>query len=183
MTRTHKNQTSLFDKLQAAAPMESAAADSAVRSVSLINEVIEKAALPQSQVADILGISPGRVSQVLNGDGNVRISTLAKFLRAAGFDLELSARKVPLNPPHESENPRFNYVTHKRVTYASDDGLRQGEVVELSESHPSTHLAVEYSSVRNVETGAHESVPAPTPQEPTLLRTTVTIEERPHADA
>ncbi|MEU1594532.1 helix-turn-helix transcriptional regulator [Streptomyces sp. NPDC005708] len=46
------------------------------------------------ELSSLLGVSEGAVSQVLNGDGNIRISTLARYLRAMGFEPRLSADPV-----------------------------------------------------------------------------------------
>lgn len=59
---------------------------------------------PNKDLAKLLGVSEGAVSQVLNGDGNIRISTLARYLRAMGFEARLSADplaggdSLPLSP-------------------------------------------------------------------------------------
>ncbi|WP_019928343.1 helix-turn-helix domain-containing protein [Nocardia sp. BMG111209] len=39
----------------------------------------------QNHIADLLGVTEGRVSQVLNGDGNLTVAALAKYARAYGY--------------------------------------------------------------------------------------------------
>lgn len=56
------------------------------------------------QLAADLDLTEGRVSQVLKGDGNVRISTLARFLRASGFALRIEA--VPVHGVADSGSRR-----------------------------------------------------------------------------
>ncbi|MGW4952143.1 helix-turn-helix domain-containing protein [Streptomyces parvulus] len=51
------------------------------------------------ELSSLLGVSEGAVSQVLNGDGNIRISTLARYLRAMGFEPRLSADSVEGGEP------------------------------------------------------------------------------------
>lgn len=52
--------------------------------------------IDQQALAEVIGVSEGRVSQVLHGDGNVHIATLARYLTALGYEAELTAR--PLAP-------------------------------------------------------------------------------------
>lgn len=74
--------------------IEMAAARACVRAVDLLNRALEAARLRQSDLASTLEVSEGRVSQLLNGDGNVRVTTLARALRAAGYQLRLEADPV-----------------------------------------------------------------------------------------
>lgn len=59
--------------------------------VGLLAEAIEASGSSQREIADALGVTAGRVSQVLSGDGNLYISTLARYLSAMGYQLDLSA--------------------------------------------------------------------------------------------
>lgn len=73
-----------------------AAARLAVKVVRILLGAMRTTAISQKELAKRLNISEGRVSQVLNGDGNVHISTLAKFMRAMDYEVEIVAR--PLRP-------------------------------------------------------------------------------------
>ena len=44
----------------------------------------------QELIAEYLGVTPGRVSQIINGEDDLRLSTLARYLRALGTYLGLS---------------------------------------------------------------------------------------------
>ena len=59
---------------------------------ALMEQVGEASPVKYKDVAAAMGVSAGRVSQILSGDGNVRIATLARFLDACGYELELTAR-------------------------------------------------------------------------------------------
>jgi transcriptional regulator with XRE-family HTH domain len=50
--------------------------------------------LSQRQLADKLQLGESRVSQILNGDGNVQVSTLAKVLRGMGYKIDLVVEPV-----------------------------------------------------------------------------------------
>lgn len=172
MTATRIRRQSLADALDVERPLDAAAAEAAVESVALINEAIVASGLLQSQLARELGITEGRVSQVVNGDGNVRVSTLARFLRASGFELNISA-----SPVNEAASPSEGddvdaihgpvYVAHKIVTCANEDGLWTSDVVEFSDTHPRTRLHEEYTYVHNLRTGESESLPEPVKREAT----------------
>lgn len=70
------------------------AAHAAGDAQALIERAFASSRLTSRDVAAALSISEGRVSQLKNGDGNVRISTLARLLSALGFRLELTMRRV-----------------------------------------------------------------------------------------
>ena len=90
---------SLVDQLRQERPLDAAAARAAVRAGGLMNEAFSKSNLgTRRELADVVGVSEGRISQLLNGDGNVRVSTLARLLKASGFDLELSLAEVDEEP-------------------------------------------------------------------------------------
>ena len=58
---------------------------------SLMDQIVESSSLPQQDVAVRMGVTPGRVSQIVGGDGNVRVATLARLAEAAGFAVSLTA--------------------------------------------------------------------------------------------
>ncbi|MET9301904.1 hypothetical protein ABZX66_21530 [Micromonospora aurantiaca] len=73
-----------------------AAAAAAARIARLVNAGKNASGLTSKEIATKLAITEGRVSQILNGDGNVHIATVARFLRAMGYELSISA--VPVEP-------------------------------------------------------------------------------------
>lgn len=172
MTANRTRRRSLAEELEVEMPLDAAAAKAAVESVALINSVVEDAGLLQSELAKALGLTEGRVSQVLNGDGNVRVSTLARFLRAAGYDLDIAATPVA-KPAAEFDDEDATdgpvYVAYKTVTCFSEDRLFTSDVVEFSDTHPNARLHEEYIYVQNLHTGESESLPEPIKREPALV--------------
>lgn len=97
--------------------------------------------IDQKALAELVGVSEGRVSQVLNGDGNVHIATLARYLSALGYELELVAKPVvpearPLKlkgrrregrGPAQPKRVTYNYQLHTE----RESGVGQ-DVIELS---------------------------------------------------
>ncbi|MFD8914313.1 helix-turn-helix domain-containing protein [Streptomyces sp. NPDC059575] len=62
------------------------------------------------EIADLLGLTESAVSQVLNSDGNVRIATLARYLRAMGYKAS-----VEISPASESSPPIPTPVRRRRA--------------------------------------------------------------------
>lgn len=73
-----------------------AAARLAGQVMRLLEQALDSSGLEQKDLADKLGVTQGRVSQVFNGDGNMRIAAVARYLRALGYETQISA--VPLLP-------------------------------------------------------------------------------------
>ena len=70
----------------------------AARLASLVTGLLEKVEVRSSarrkDVADAMSVTPGRVSQIMSGDGNLRIATLARLLDGFGYELSLTARPI-----------------------------------------------------------------------------------------
>lgn len=58
---------------------------------SLMEQVVAASGATRGEVATAMAVTPGRIAQILDGDGNVRVSTLARVMEAAGADLILVA--------------------------------------------------------------------------------------------
>ena len=167
-----------------------AAARSAVAAVALINRAVDVSGLTQDALSRDLGVTPGRVSQVVNGDGNLRVSTLARFLRAAGYRLRFVAEPAdagidPLPEPARSRRPAgertFRYVAVRTVTTLTDEGVGPERVLQVSVSHPKTILehGGTYELIVDVQTGHIEPGQvafARTPQHPRSRAMTFEVE-------
>jgi transcriptional regulator with XRE-family HTH domain len=105
-----------------------AAADLATQVVSLIHEALIASDLDQKALAAKLGVSEGRISQVVNGDGNLRIAAVARYLRALGYTTSISAQ------PAESGRPQLE-STPGRAHYPVGTWMR------LSAAHATYHAA------------------------------------------
>ncbi|WP_082933058.1 helix-turn-helix domain-containing protein [Mycolicibacterium elephantis] len=71
-----------------------AAADLAGQVMRLLQQALEASELDQKALAEKIGVTQGRVSQVLSGDGNMKIAAVARYLRALGYETQLSASPV-----------------------------------------------------------------------------------------
>jgi len=61
-----------------------------------MNRAREQTGMTYQDLADNLGVSESRIYEILEGDGNVRIATVARVFAALGFSTKL--RIEPLNP-------------------------------------------------------------------------------------
>jgi transcriptional regulator with XRE-family HTH domain len=82
-----------------------AAADLAAQAIDLISRALQASDLDQKALAAKLGVTEGRVSQVVNSDGNLRIAALARYLRALGYNASISAQSAEPDLP-ELATPR-----------------------------------------------------------------------------
>lgn len=73
-----------------------AAAELCMDVVDLLNDVEQLAGIQRKDIAALLDVTAGRVSQVLNGDGNITIAALAKFLHAMGHEAVITHRTLVL---------------------------------------------------------------------------------------
>lgn len=76
-----------------------AAADLAAQVMRILEQALDASGLDQKALAEKLGVTQGRVSQVLNGDGNLRVAAVARYLRALGYETHLSATSLDSGSP------------------------------------------------------------------------------------
>lgn len=108
--------------------------------LKVLHSSLQRSGLTQADLAGRLGIRKSAVNNVLRGDGNVRVSTLAEYLHEAGFELEIKV--VPLGRPREDAVREMHvaWVTRTPVKEGSErsvafkdlDSLTWHEIGELS---------------------------------------------------
>lgn len=93
---TEQFESSLIEEVEAtdAGAQGLAAADLAGQVSRLINAALCESNLDQKDLAEKVGVTPGRVSQVVNSDGNLRIAAVARYMRAMGYELTITATPV-----------------------------------------------------------------------------------------
>jgi len=101
-----EHQNSLVDEYEESdeGAQDLAAASLASQVVDLLHKALKASDLDQKALAAKLGVSEGRISQVVNGDGNLRIAAVARYLRALGYTPSISAQPVEPERP-ELESP------------------------------------------------------------------------------
>lgn len=99
------------------------AAAAAAASVSrLLHAAKAASGLSSKEIATGLAVTEGRVSQVFSGDGNLHIATLARFVRAMGYELKISA--VPI----DKGRPELNLLGRRSRRKAAEEA---GETYEV----------------------------------------------------
>lgn len=134
---TDQSDPTLVDEEQAtdAGAQGLAAADLAGQVMRLLQQALDASELDQKSLAEKLGVTQGRVSQVLNGDGNMKIAAVARYLRALGYETQLTASPVVSGLPVLPREPRRRPA---RVAIGSNRNAVHGtpeEVVETLWSH------------------------------------------------
>lgn len=113
MTKHSKSALSLFDDL-GASPLgarELAASQLTNDALVLLQTALTSTGVTQKQLAEKLGIGESRVSQVVNGDGNLKLSTFARYMRALGYAVTVNVTPVERNIPELSRERRKPVIT------------------------------------------------------------------------
>ncbi|MFD3506768.1 helix-turn-helix domain-containing protein [Nocardia sp. NPDC058666] len=113
--------------------IELAAASATAEVSRLFRWLSTRSGPKQKQIADLLKVSEGRVSQVLNGDGNVTVAALAKYARAYGYTLSLTLT------PIEDGTPSYPQSSHRR---------RRGNARSTDEPVTNRHIADHWVPLR-----------------------------------
>lgn len=114
MTDQHRKPTFIEEEEATDAGAQGlAAADLAAQVLRLLEQALDASGLDQKNLAEKLDVTQGRVSQVLHGDGNMRIAGVARYLRALGYETHLSATPV------EPGRPTLPLATGRRTRSAA----------------------------------------------------------------
>ena len=145
----HENQYDWLDEAQAEPTydVDVAASDLALEMAVILEHAARaRSDISQKALAELLNVTPGRVSQVLNGDGNFHVATIGRYLRALGYRLKVSPVSVDEAAPALKRDSRLeapDMVTHvyKRTVVDADgahDNYHAIRTVEKnSEIYPS----------------------------------------------
>jgi predicted XRE-type DNA-binding protein len=108
MTKESQAALSLFDDLGASpqGARELAASQLTNDALVLLQTALSSTGVTQKQLAEKLGIGESRVSQVINGDGNIKLTTLARYMRALGYAVTVSVTPVERNIPELARERR-----------------------------------------------------------------------------
>ncbi len=69
-----------------------------------IDGILESLNIPRSELADRMGISRGRVSQMLSGERNLTLRTLAAMAWALGYEFDIRLRSMADRAGTPAEN-------------------------------------------------------------------------------
>ncbi|GAB3278395.1 hypothetical protein GCM10027449_18500 [Sinomonas notoginsengisoli] len=150
-----------------------AAARLAVQAAHLLSSAFAaRRDIDQKSLAELIGVSEGRVSQVLHGDGNVHVATLARYLAALGYEIEITAKPVepsaqPLESPRRSsrgvrrrDEQAFRQALHQyKVKVARGWDVRDETL--LVAGHSGTHAPVFLEAPVRVSVGTLQELSQP----------------------
>ena len=117
MTKQSKSALTVFDDL-GASPLgarELAASQLTNDALVLLQTALSSTGVTQKQLAEILGIGESRVSQVVNGDGNLKLTTFARYMRALGYAVTVNVTPVERNIPELTRARRKPAITSSQA--------------------------------------------------------------------
>ena len=112
-TLIYVGTNSLLDEL-CASPLgtrELAASQLTNDALVLLQTALAATGVTQKQLAEMLSIGESRVSQVVNGDGNLKLTTFARYMRALGYAVTVNVTPVESNVPELSRERRKSALT------------------------------------------------------------------------
>jgi transcriptional regulator with XRE-family HTH domain len=116
---------------------------------SMIDLAVERSGLSQAEIAHRLGVSPSRVSQLLTGGSNLRVSSIGRLLGVLGFKVAIELQKVDEG---RRRRRRGGSSTRSEPTVAvyghkilDSSGTRPGLVVCMPSSVPTKWGAIHYT--------------------------------------
>jgi predicted XRE-type DNA-binding protein len=118
MTKESSSALTLFDDL-GASPLgarELAASQLTNDALVLLQTALSSTGVTQKQLAEILGIGESRVSQVVNGEGNLKLATFARYMRALGYAVTVNVTPVERNIPELTRERRKPAITTSKAT-------------------------------------------------------------------
>ncbi|BDD73559.1 helix-turn-helix domain-containing protein [Streptomyces violaceoruber] len=114
----------------------------------ILHKALEASGLTQSQLAERLRIRKSAVNQVFRGDGNLRVNTLAQYLSAMGFELDI--RAVEAGEPRKAVvegremTPAFKQDWVESESISSSSGAAYGDAIR----HGFVHMATSVMPLR-----------------------------------
>lgn len=87
-----------------------------------LDQALEQSGISQTELATKLGLSRSAVSQVFNGDGNLRAETFSDYL----FELGMHAEFFLV--PNQIVEPKHNYQSSKNIQVASSISITSDDI-------------------------------------------------------
>ncbi|MFJ3381942.1 helix-turn-helix domain-containing protein [Curtobacterium sp. NPDC090217] len=91
------------------------------RILAILEAALERSELTQVQLADRLGVRKAAVNNVLRGNGNVTVSTLAEYLYALGYEADVTVvmEGEIIASMRERRAPRLEAITLRDLDRAN----------------------------------------------------------------
>lgn len=123
MMREFENGIDLADYLSVKPDAEDLAWEHAMDISASIYSRLKELSMTQKEFADMLGVSPGRVSQMIKGEPGMTIRTLAKIETALDLSLSSSFSYTPeAHRPVISSSQRIPRSEHRQGWDTGQDG-------------------------------------------------------------
>jgi transcriptional regulator with XRE-family HTH domain len=150
---TEKKMLSEYEKREATTEgrLSLAAARLALRVQEVLESAKRRSGKTSREIAAQLDVTEGRVSQILNGDGNLHVATIARFLGACGLELKVMTvpfgaatspnrreRRDPSAPQNRGTWHLYaqNYMTSSGVTRTVDFVTADGNDMPIPLGEP-----------------------------------------------
>ncbi|GGF37742.1 hypothetical protein GCM10011399_33370 [Subtercola lobariae] len=134
------NRVSLLDEMEAdpSVAVELAAASLMNQFHSLLQSAFQnRPDISQAALAQLLHVSAGRVSQVLGGEENLRVSTVGRYARALGYDVSVSfVPRERVAPPLSSNRRGAGSEWNDLYASVVSDGQHQAPQFTISPALP-----------------------------------------------
>ncbi|WP_312158877.1 helix-turn-helix transcriptional regulator [Acinetobacter sp.] len=82
---------------------------------SSLNALMLHSGKSRSEMAEICGISKGRITRILSGDSNLTIETICSFANSLGYDVDIAFYNSPMTKPYQPWNSgQLEFATFKK---------------------------------------------------------------------
>lgn len=119
---------------------------------SALNGLMIYAGKTRTEMAEISGISKGRITRILSGDSNLTLETICKFANALGYDVDIAFYDSSATKPYQPwNNGQVEFATFKKLkkilseertlTTVSHDVLTINNVVGVAIGSPPANTA------------------------------------------
>lgn len=96
-------------------PAFSSAEVKKIQWASNLNALMLHSGKSRTEMAEICGISKGRITRILSGDSNLTIETICSFANALGYDVDIAFYNTPTTKPYQPWNAgQIEFATFRK---------------------------------------------------------------------
>lgn len=89
---------------------------------SALNALMLHSGKSRSEMAEICGISKGRITRILSGDANLTIETICSFANSLGYDVDIAFYNTPMTKPYQPWNAgQIEFATFRKFKKVISD--------------------------------------------------------------
>lgn len=82
---------------------------------SNLNALMLHSGKSRTEMAQICGISKGRITRILSGDSNLTIETICSFANSLGYDVDIAFYNTPMTKPYQPWNAgQLEFATFRK---------------------------------------------------------------------